>query len=318
VDGGQRPTADDLEGVATALHDGTLHILHQTSEVVWHHVFRTGDAASDPDSWAMTDIRVAAPGEPPVQVAALTARSDGSLVAVYAGPRSLRIRVRNADRAWAPEIRMGDPGGGRVSGPMVLRTPDDRVHLAYTHTDNEEGTVWLRPLEPGGELGPPVQVADDIGTSEADVGSVAPLAHLPGTDEILVIYRDSVGHLQGRRVRDGEVAGPAVRVSDRTVAQNAVDSDQVGADVVVWNDEVHVLFIDQETADLYHTRRSPDGAWSPARPVVEGIDAQWVRGNVVDAPDGPVYGFVYDAGSDGGSGMNRYGTLPLGGESGGG
>jgi hypothetical protein len=46
--------------------------------------------------------------------------------------------------------------------------------------------------------------------------------------------------------------------------------------------------------------------------VVEGIDAQWVRGRVVlDASGSPVYGFVYDAGSNGGSGMNRYGVIDL-------
>jgi hypothetical protein len=48
--------------------------------------------------------------------------------------------------------------------------------------------------------------------------------------------------------------------------------------------------------------------------VVEGVTAQWVRGAVVGRGDGMrVYGFVYDAGSDGGSGMNRYAEVELGG-----
>jgi hypothetical protein len=52
--------------------------------------------------------------------------------------------------------------------------------------------------------------------------------------------------------------------------------------------------------------------WTPARPVVEGINAQWVRGRVVrDASGAAVYGLVYDAGSYGGSGMNRYGVIAL-------
>jgi hypothetical protein len=46
--------------------------------------------------------------------------------------------------------------------------------------------------------------------------------------------------------------------------------------------------------------------------VVEGIDAQWVRGRIVrDASGAAVCGIVYDAGSDGGSGMNRYGVIAL-------
>jgi hypothetical protein len=54
------------------------------------------------------------------------------------------------------------------------------------------------------------------------------------------------------------------------------------------------------------------GVWSPARPVVEDVRAQWVRGALVRRyDDSAAYGFVYDAGSDGGSGMNRYGEIAL-------
>ena len=46
--------------------------------------------------------------------------------------------------------------------------------------------------------------------------------------------------------------------------------------------------------------------------MVDRIDAQWVRGAVVEGRGGqPVYAFIYDAGSNGGSGMNRYGEIPL-------
>jgi len=75
---------------------------------------------------------------------------------------------------------------------------------------------------------------------------------------------------------------------------------------------VHVVFIDEETRDLLHTSSPVPGKWTPARPVVEGVDAQWVRGRVVrDASGAAVYGLVYDAGSNGGSGMNRYGVIAL-------
>jgi len=46
--------------------------------------------------------------------------------------------------------------------------------------------------------------------------------------------------------------------------------------------------------------------------VVENVRAQWVRGTYLTrGTQGPVYGFVYDAGSNGGTGMNRYDALPL-------
>jgi hypothetical protein len=96
------------------------------------------------------------------------------------------------------------------------------------------------------------------------------------------------------------------------VVQNAVDSDQVGADAVADGSSVHALFIDEATGHLYHAQSHASGAWSTALPVVEGVRAQWVRGARLRGAGGlPVYGFVYDAGSDGGSGMNRYGEVPL-------
>ena len=102
-------------------------------------------------------------------------------------------------------------------------------------------------------------------------------------------------------------------ISQRTVTQNAVDSDQVGADLVEHEGRLHLLFLDQETGSIYHTQSSEAGVWSAAEPVVEGIRGQWVRGQLVTKPDGRVvYGFVYDASSDGGSGMNRYGEVDLG------
>lgn len=106
---------------------------------------------------------------------------------------------------------------------------------------------------------------------------------------------------------------PEAVVSDRIVTQNAVDSDQVGADLLEYDGRLHLLFLDQETGSIYYTQSAEAGVWSSAEPVVEGIRGQWVRGQVVRHPDGrAVYGFVYDAGSDGGSGMNRYGEVDLG------
>jgi hypothetical protein len=101
-------------------------------------------------------------------------------------------------------------------------------------------------------------------------------------------------------------------VTERRVAQSPVDSDQAGGDAIAHDGAVHVLFIDEDTRDLFHVRSPAAGVWERAAPVVEGIDAQWVRGNRIRGADGAtVYGFVYDAGSDGGSGMNRYAEVAL-------
>ena len=55
--------------------------------------------------------------------------------------------------------------------------------------------------------------------------------------------------------------------------------------------------------------------WLPASPQVINISGSWVRGNIYTRKDGvKVYGYIYDAGSEGGAGMNRFGKLILDGK----
>ena len=93
----------------------------------------------------------------------------------------------------------------------------------------------------------------------------------------------------------------------------AVDADQVGADAVAVGATVHVLFIEAETGRLYHTRSEAPGAWSSPTVQVDSATVQWVRGRPVStgSSDSGAYGYVYDAGSDGGSGRNWYGEVPV-------
>jgi len=101
-------------------------------------------------------------------------------------------------------------------------------------------------------------------------------------------------------------------VSDRTVVQNAVDSDQTGADAIADGNTVHVLFIEENSGSIFHTYSSEPGVWQPPTLEVDGIQGQWIRGTkLVQGEEGDVYGFVYDAGSNGGTGMNEYGEVPL-------
>jgi hypothetical protein len=76
---------------------------------------------------------------------------------------------------------------------------------------------------------------------------------------------------------------------------------------------VQVLFIEQSSGSIFHTRGSADRTWQPASLQQNGIRGQWIRGTLLARKDGAaVFGYVYDAGSDGGSGMNRFGTVFLG------
>ncbi|WP_376693026.1 hypothetical protein [Wenzhouxiangella sp. EGI_FJ10409] len=308
VDGENRPKTGDLEGFGSLLVDDRIHMLHQTSDEVVYHVFNTADHPEAPNSWAIRDELVAAPPEPPTQVADIAVRSDGSVVAVYGGPDKIRLRVRSPGGQWGEERVIDADTDPVLSGPTIVRGGSDVIHLAYTADD---GSAWYRRILPDGELSERVQVAANLGTASEDIGSILPLLYLPQSESVSVIYRTRDGRLHERRVEaDGTWSDPLV-ISERVVAQNTVDADQVGADAVVNGDTVHVLFIEDRTGRLFHASRS-DGAWGDGDLLVDGENVQWVRGAVLEmAGNGRVYGFVYDAGSDGGSGMNRYGQLTL-------
>jgi hypothetical protein len=309
VDGENRPRTGDLEGFASAVHDGTIHMLHQIDEGVLHHSFRTADRPDASDTWEVRDDTVATPGEPPVQVTAIAARSDGSLVGVYGGPDRIHYKVRSPGGTWGEQTTVPSETGDPLSGPQVAVGSGDAVHLAYTRRD---GTAWYRRIRPGGDLTDPQQVSADLGTEETDVGSVLPLVHLPASETTVILYRKATGGLWARRAGgDGRLSEP-VRVTDRRVVQNAVDADQTGADAVAIGSAVHVLFIEEGTGRLYHTQSEAPGTWSEPALEVEGATVQWVRGQPVSGGDGEPdrYGYVYDAGSNGGSGLNRYGEVP--------
>jgi hypothetical protein len=108
------------------------------------------------------------------------------------------------------------------------------------------------------------------------------------------------------------VLSAAVPVTTRAVVTNAADAEQVGADAVGYGASVHVLFIEADTGRLFHTWRAGDGYWSEPTLEVDGMNVLWVRGGVVKQDgEGAVYGYVYDAGSYGGSGMNKYAEIAL-------
>jgi hypothetical protein len=96
-----------------------------------------------------------------------------------------------------------------------------------------------------------------------------------------------------------------VQATDRNVITDAVDSQQPGADAVRDGRTVHVWFIEPSSRSIFSTNDS--GGWQPPSLRIADIRGSWIRGSVYTRRDGvKVYGHVYDAGSEGGAGMNRF------------
>ncbi|MDA1068570.1 MAG: sialidase family protein [Verrucomicrobia bacterium] len=305
VDGANRPSTNDLEAVDVRKAGDTLHIIHQVTRSVRHHVFRTSDHPTQPDTWAFTD-ELAALADSMAQAATLVIRSDGSMIAFYVG-QTLHYNIRSADGTWGEQVII-DPDAPAAAGPQTVLGANDTVHLAYYRTD---GTLWYRRLLSGGTLTDGQQLASGAGATRAEYGAVLPLIYQPGADTLVIIYRLTDGYLWERRVVKGGRPTQPVRVSDRKVVTDAVDSQQPGADFVTDGGVLHVFFIDEDSRSIFATRGDA-GGWQPAKLQVGNILGSWVRGNVYVRPDGvKVYGFVYDAGSDGGAGLNRFAEVEL-------
>jgi hypothetical protein len=309
VDGQHRPPTNDLEAVDGRQVGDTIHILHEVSESARYHAFRTSDHPTHPDTWAIGGELVAEV-EPVAQGAALAVRSDGSLVAFYVGPTRIHYNVRSAAGRWGEDAVLDGDIPPNLAGPQAVLGANDTVHLAHYGTD---GSIWYRRMRPDGSFTTRQQLATGAGTTRAVYGAVLPLVSISETDTLVIIYRLASGALRERRVVKEGPPTAAVRVTDRDVVTDAVDSQQPAADAVADGRTVRVLFIEESSRSIFSTH--DNGGWQAPTLRVEEILGSWVRGNVYTRNDGTrVYGFIYDAGSDGGAGMNRFAEIDLSGE----
>lgn len=306
VDGANRPKTGDLESVDARQVGDTIHIIHQVTRSCRYHTFHTSDHPSQPDSWAIRDEQ-AGTANAIAQAASLVVRSDNSVVAFYVGQTKIHYNIRSSKGVWGQE-RMIDPDlPPNLAGPQAILGANDTVHLAYYGTD---GTLWYRRLQPNGTLTDRQLLASGAGAERADYGAVLPLLFIHETNTAIILYRLASGELWERRIIAGGPPTPAAKVTDRKVVRSAVDSQQPGADAVLDRKTVEVLFIDQDSRSIFSTHDA--NGWQPGKLRVENIRGSWVRGSISTRKDGvKVYGFLYDAGSEGGSGMNRFGEIEL-------
>jgi len=306
VDGANRPTTGDLESVDSRMVGNTIHILHQVTRSARYHAFRTSDHPTHPDSWATRD-EVAGVVDAVAQNASLVVRSDGSSVAFYLGQEKIHYSIRAANGIWSPVKTIDAALQPNQAGPQAVLGKNNVIHVAYYGVD---GTIWYRRFLPDNTLTPRQLIAEGAGQSDAEYGAVLPLVYNSHKNEIVIIYRLASGTLWERRIINDNPPTDAVKISDMKVVTDAVDSQQVGADAVINGQAVHLLFIGDPSRSIFSI--DDKSGWQNPRIEVDDISGSWVRGNVYSRRDGvKVYGYIYDAGSDGGAGMNRFGELEL-------
>ncbi|UCF14647.1 MAG: hypothetical protein JSW59_14630, partial [Phycisphaerales bacterium] len=308
IDGVNRPSTDDLESVDSRLVGDTIHIIHQVTHSVHYHTFRTSDHPTHPDTWAIRD-EPAGFVDAIAQNASMVIRSDGSVVAFYLGKEKIHYSIRWPKGIWSQVRELDSDLQPNQAGPQAVLGSNDIIHIAYYGTD---GTIWYRRFLPDGTFTPRQLLATGAGTTRAEYGAVLPLLFIPQKNEVVIIYRLAIGNLWERRILNDAPPTDAVMVTDLRVVTDAVDSQQSGADAVLDGETVYVLFIEESSRSIFSTH--DNGGWQSAKLQVDNVLGSWVRGNVYIRKDGVrVYGYIYDEGSDGGAGMNRFGELVLNG-----
>jgi hypothetical protein len=305
VDGENRPATDDLEAVDGQIVNGSIEIIHQVTEAAFRHVFRTSGHPTHPDTWALTDEPIASE-ESMSQAAALVLRKDGSRVAFYVG-ETLRYSVQSPDGHWGPSQIIDSGDAPFLASPQAILGSDSILHLAYYAGD---GTIWYRQFDSDNTLSPATLVADGVGTEEAAYGSVLPLVYLPDSDTLVIAYQLADLRIWERRVHSGGELGRPTRITDRSVVREAADSQQPGADLIKVGSHVCLLYIEDQTGEIYSATDRAD--WKSPQLRVPNVDGNWIRGSAFENPDGSFsIRFIYDAGSGGGAGLNRYGEFTL-------
>lgn len=301
VDGQNRPPARDLEAVDAVCEGNLIHIIHM-EDVVWYHAFRMTSGEGSSEGWVTQSELIGEPAKPPVQSVGLEILSDGTLLAFHADGTGITMRSRGNNGRWP--VVTHEESTTRYSGIQVVQGEGNRVYIAYS---DGEGNAWIQLSVNGNPPAKRWLLSSRLGRSEADVGSILTPVFSPGDETVAIVYREHDGSLHERRLdtKAGVLSDP-VRVVKGPVIQNAVDSDQTGADLIAHKGVLHLFYIPEASRDILYTKSIRPGSWSDPVTLVHGIEGSWIRANGLQ--DGTI-GFVYDAGSLGGSGMNRFEVL---------
>jgi hypothetical protein len=310
VDANNRPQISDLEGLGSVMSkDGIIHIVHQISEGVYHHAFATSDNPENKDRWIIDSHLISSHEEPPTQTADVTLRPDGSLVALFAAGDQLQYSILEPNGKWSKAAYLNHEHPVGFTNPSLICLPNGIVEITYK---SMEGKGWYRQMLPDNSITPPQQFADNLGTSEDEMMAILPLVYLPEKESIVAVFRQSDAYLYLSTKSPNNFWTKPVRISDRPVVTNAVDSDQAGADVIAFNGQIIISFISEEDREIYLAIVSDFGHTPSARLIVPDIDGSWLRGNILyHQKKSPVYGIIYDAGSKGGSGYNKFISIGL-------
>jgi hypothetical protein len=316
VDTVNRPTKGDLEAVDAVLENDRLYILHCQSPAVWHHVFRVSTHGTDPDTWELKDEEIepnSVPDQVPSrQVAGIVRRGDGDLVAFYifnnGTNTQVYYKIKPNGGSWGSRIQL-DSEAVNFLGLGVVRGASDKSHIAY---NDDAGNVWHRSLDSADTLSAreSLTTAGLTGTTDNDL---TPPVYWDeaGTEKVLVIYAKSDGKLYSRIItNDGAPGTESSAATDNTIQRNKGSSHAVCATIAVDGPDVHLLYADLTTEDIWFDSNLDEAGWGTDVEELDATACHNITGQIFTHSGGnggaKVFGYVYEDGTDGYTGGLKY------------
>jgi hypothetical protein len=300
VDGVNRPARNDLEAVWIVQQGNALYIIHQKSGAqVYHHVFNTSDASTNPNRWILKDQTVAAPSSPPEQYVSLVILSNGDLWAFYAAGSRVGYRKKPAGGSWGAERILDTVSTGQV---VAVRAANDRTHIFYK--DGTNGQIKHRSLTPDGTLSSAERVDDNGVHSKHSPMTNAVYYDDDGVETVVVAWADRVGLLKSARVLDDGTPTAEVTLSGAPVLidPDATTNRAAVAHLAIDARKVHAVWADSATADIFYDTNEDDTGWGVDAEIRDAVAAHWLYCSVFTHSAGnggaKVLGYIYDNSTD--------------------
>jgi hypothetical protein len=309
IDGTNRPTTDDLEGVDAVLYDQILHIVHHDGPTVVFHQFHTSAAASNADTWQTTDESITSGMTATDEFCAVAYRSDDTVVAFYSrndGTNDrLYYKIRSSGGTWGSENGLDTTASVNFGGVMCVREAgSDIIHVAYKDQTNHD--LWHKSLSAADSLSARESLTTDASTENCPMTCM--VAWEDGSDEkVMVCYVDeSELKLKSRIITNDGTPGTEQTASDNQVVEDQGTSRQPVADTANDGSTVWLLYADLTDQDLYRDENANGAGWGTDVEERDEISADWVRAQVFTHSGGnggaKVLGYIVDEGAGGGTG----------------
>ena len=300
TDAANRPVRNDLEAVWIVQQGTSLYLIHQrTGARVYHHVFNTSDASSNPDKWTLKDEAVASPAEPSSQYVSLVILTNGDLWAFYGDGNRVGYRKKPAGGTWGAQRILDTVSTEQC---VTVRGANDKTHIFYKDGSNDQ--IKHRSLTPDGTLSTAERV-DDSGVHPEHSPMTNPVYYDDGgVETVVVAWADPTAILRSARVINDGAPTAEVRVSTSSVLIDPGDTTNVAAiaHLAVDGKTVHAVWSDATTADIFHDSNDDDAGWGTDTEIRDGVTAHWLYANVFTHATGNggtrVLGYIYDNNTD--------------------